>query len=70
MTGQGEWLKTFDLGVLHTTSSLTTYTLVTCVLIIVPLIYDHQHRKALAEVEQRQGTCPGQEPGCTCVRLW
>jgi signal transduction histidine kinase/CheY-like chemotaxis protein len=54
LTGQGEWLKTFDLGVVHTTSSLTTYTLVTCVLIIVPLIYDHQHRKALAEVEQRQ----------------
>lgn len=54
LTGQGEWLKTFDLGLVHTTSSLTTYTLVTCVLIIVPLIYDHQHRKALAEVEQRQ----------------
>lgn len=54
LTGQGEWLKTFDLGVVHTTSSLTTYGLVTCVLIIVPLIYHHQHRKALAEVEQRQ----------------
>ncbi len=54
LTGQGQWLETFDLGVVHTTSSLTTYALVTCVLIIVPLIYDHQQRKALAEVEQRQ----------------
>lgn len=54
LTGQGDWLKTFELGLLHSTSSLTTYVLVTCVLIIVPLIYDHQHRKALAEVEQRQ----------------
>jgi signal transduction histidine kinase len=54
LTGQGEWLKAFDLGLVHASSSLTTYALVTCVLIIVPLIYDHQHRKALAEVEQRQ----------------
>lgn len=54
LTGQGEWLKTFDLGPVHATSSFTTYALVTCVLIIVPLIYDHQHRKALAEVKQRQ----------------
>ena len=54
LTGQGDWLKTFDLGLVHATSSLTTYALVTCVLIIVPLIYDHQHRKALAEVEHRQ----------------
>jgi signal transduction histidine kinase/CheY-like chemotaxis protein len=54
LTGHGQWLETFDLGVQHAASSLTTFALVTCVMIIVPLIYDHQHRKALAEVEQRQ----------------
>ena len=54
LTGQGEWLNTFEIGLEHTTSSLTTFALVSCVLIIVPLIYDHQHKKALAEVEQRQ----------------
>jgi signal transduction histidine kinase/CheY-like chemotaxis protein len=54
LTGQGEWLSTFEIGLAHSTSSLITYALVSCVLIIVPLIYDHQHKKALAEVEQRQ----------------
>lgn len=39
----------FEPGVQHAVSSYVTYTLVTFVLIIVPLIYDHQHRRALNE---------------------
>lgn len=54
LTWQGQWFGIFDIGVAHSSSSLATYALVSCVLIIVPLIYDYEHKKALAEVERRQ----------------
>lgn len=48
------WLPDFELGLEHATSSLITYTLVTALILIVPLIYDDQHRKALRQLRSRQ----------------
>lgn len=48
------WLPPFEVGLAHTTSSLITYALVTVVILIVPLIYDDQHRKALHQLRLRQ----------------
>ena len=48
------WLPPFEVGLAHTTSSLMTYALVTVVIMIVPLIYDDQHRKALHQLRLRQ----------------
>lgn len=48
------WLPPVEVGLEHTTSSLMTYALVTVVIMIVPLIYDDQHRKALHQLRLRQ----------------
>lgn len=48
------WIQTFETGMAHVPSSLLTYTLVTCVLIVVPLIYDHMYREALEESRKHQ----------------
>ena len=49
-----DWLPAFVVGLEHATSSLMTYALVTVVILIVPLIYDHEHRKALQQLRLRQ----------------
>ncbi len=41
------WVPAFETGIEHVFSSLMTYSLVTCVLIVVPLMYDHMYRQAL-----------------------
>jgi signal transduction histidine kinase/ActR/RegA family two-component response regulator len=41
------WVPAFETGIQHVFSSLMTYSLVTCVLIVVPLMYDHMYRQAL-----------------------
>lgn len=41
------WTPPFETGTQHVLSSFMTYTLVTCVLIVVPLMYDHIYREAL-----------------------
>lgn len=41
------WVPAFETGIQHVLSSLMTYSLVTCVLIVVPLMYDHMYRQAL-----------------------
>jgi len=43
------WVPVFETGQQHVFSSYMTYTLVTCVLIIVPLMYEHMFRQALME---------------------
>lgn len=48
------WLPAFEVGLEHVTSSLITYALITVVILIVPLIYDDQHRKALNQLRLRQ----------------
>lgn len=48
------WIEPFAIGLEHTRASLTTYVLVTLVILIVPIIYDTQHRKALQQVRMRQ----------------
>jgi signal transduction histidine kinase len=41
------WIAPFETGMAHVLSSFMTYVLVTCVLIVVPLLYDHVYREAL-----------------------
>jgi signal transduction histidine kinase/CheY-like chemotaxis protein len=41
------WVPPFETGKEHVFSSYLTYTLVTAVLIVVPLMYDHVYRQAL-----------------------
>jgi signal transduction histidine kinase/CheY-like chemotaxis protein len=48
------WIQSFATGMAHVPSSLLTYTLVTCVLIVVPLMYDHMYRQALEESRKHQ----------------
>ena len=48
------WVQSFETGMAHVHSSLLTYTLVTCVLIVVPLMYDHMYRQALEESRKHQ----------------
>lgn len=49
-----DWLPPFELGLEHATSSLMIYALITVVILIVPMIYDDQHRRALYQVRLRQ----------------
>jgi signal transduction histidine kinase/CheY-like chemotaxis protein len=48
------WIHPFETGMAHVLSSFMTYTLVTCVLIVVPLMYDHLYRQALEESREHQ----------------
>ena len=48
------WIMAFEMGMAHVFTSLMTYTLVTCVLIVVPLMYDHMYRQALEESRKHQ----------------
>ncbi len=48
------WIQAFETGMAHVASSFMTYTLVTCVLIVVPLMYDHMYRQALEESRKHQ----------------
>ena len=48
------WVQPFETGMAHVLSSFMTYTLVTCVLIVVPLMYDHMYRQALEESRRYQ----------------
>lgn len=48
------WIQSFETGMAHVPSSWLTYTLVTCVLIVVPLMYDHMYRQALEESRKHQ----------------
>ena len=48
------WIQSFETGMAHVPSSFLTYTLVTCVLIVVPLMYDHMYRQALEESREYQ----------------
>ena len=41
------WVPVFEIGDEHVLSSFMVYTLATCVLIVVPLMYDHMYRQAL-----------------------
>ena len=44
----------FETGMAHIFSSFMTYALVTCVLIVVPLMYEHMYRHALNESRLHQ----------------
>ncbi len=48
------WITAFETGMTHVFSSLMTYSLVTCVLIVVPLMYDHMYRQALQQSRRYQ----------------
>lgn len=48
------WIAPFETGAQHVLSSFMTYTLVTCVLIVVPLMYDHVYREALEASRKHQ----------------
>ena len=48
------WIGVFDKGMAQIPSSFMTYTMVTCVLIVVPLIYDHMYNEALATSRKHQ----------------
>jgi signal transduction histidine kinase/CheY-like chemotaxis protein len=48
------WIQSFETGMAHVPSSFMTYTLVTCVLIVVPLMYDNMYRQALEESRMHQ----------------
>jgi signal transduction histidine kinase len=48
------WVQAFETGMAHVLSSFVTYSLVTCVLIVVPLMYDHMYRQALEESRNHQ----------------
>lgn len=49
-----EWVPVFEIGDAHVLSSFMVYTLVTCVLIVVPLMYDHMYRQALEASRDHQ----------------
>lgn len=48
------WVPAFETGMAHVFTSLMTYALVTCVLIVVPLMYDHMYRNAMEESRRHQ----------------
>jgi signal transduction histidine kinase/CheY-like chemotaxis protein len=48
------WIQAFETGMAHVPSSFLTYSLVTCVLIVVPLMYDHMYRQALEASRNHQ----------------
>lgn len=48
------WIAPFETGMRHVLSSFMTYSLVTCVLIVVPLMYDHVYRQALEASRSHQ----------------
>jgi signal transduction histidine kinase/CheY-like chemotaxis protein len=48
------WVQAFETGMAHVLSSFVTYSLVTCVLIVVPLMYDHMYRQALEASRNHQ----------------
>ena len=48
------WIQSFETGMAHVPTSFLTYTLVTCVLIVVPLMYDQMYRQALEESRKHQ----------------
>jgi signal transduction histidine kinase/CheY-like chemotaxis protein len=48
------WIGVFDNGMAQISSSFMTYTMVTCVLIVVPLIYDHMYSEALETSRKHQ----------------
>ncbi len=48
------WVAEFEMGKAHVLSSFMTYSLVTCVLIVVPLMYDHMYRQALEQSRRHQ----------------
>ena len=48
------WVPAFETGMAHAPSSFLTYSLVTCVLMVVPLMYDHMYRQALEESRNHQ----------------
>jgi signal transduction histidine kinase/CheY-like chemotaxis protein len=54
VSNQLGWIQTFETGMAHVPSSFLTYTLVTCVLIVVPLMYDQMYRQALEESRKHQ----------------
>ena len=54
ISNQMGWIQSFETGMAHVPSSFLTYTLVTCVLIVVPLMYDHMYRQALEESRKHQ----------------
>ena len=48
------WVPTFETGAAHVLSSFMTYALVTVLLIVVPLMYDHMYRQALQKGRSHQ----------------
>ena len=48
------WIESFETGMALVPSSFLTYSLVTCVLIVVPLMYDRLYRQALQESRKHQ----------------
>ncbi|MGV0958989.1 MAG: ATP-binding protein [Limnohabitans sp.] len=48
------WVPDFEADMSHVFSSFITYTLVTCMLIVVPLMYEHMYRHALNESRLHQ----------------
>ena len=48
------WLPDFELGMPHVLSSTVTFSVVTAVLMIVPLIYDRLHQRTLAKTLHHQ----------------
>ena len=54
VANQMGWIQSFETGMAHVTSSLLTYSLVTCVLIVVPLMYDQLYRQALEASRSHQ----------------
>ena len=54
VSNQLAWIEPFETGMAHVPSSFLTYSLVTCVLIVVPLMYDRLYRQALQESRKHQ----------------
>jgi len=54
LLSHGAWVPPFETGKEHVFSSYLTYTLVTVVLIVVPLMYDHVYRQALDKSRSHQ----------------
>ena len=54
VSNQLAWIEPFETGMAHVPSSFLTYSLVTCVLIVVPLMYDRLYRQALEESRKHQ----------------
>jgi signal transduction histidine kinase/CheY-like chemotaxis protein len=54
LSNQLAWIDIPETGLGLVSSSFLTYSLVTCVLIVVPLRYDHLHRQAVEESRKHQ----------------